>query len=165
MARYLCKGTQIIFFVLLILNLTSCENERGITGVNLSEVTEVSLSKEDFTVTIQTPSTTVAKGDDILVDGSLEYTGIQDQIAIFHSQEFYDVNVQDETGKSVFTLGRDDVAIESILSKDDFISFGYMIPSTFPKGKYKIIVDIEFYLENNPDKIYSLKPELEINIE
>ena len=165
MARYLCKGTQIIIFVLLILTLSSCEEEQGITGVNLSEVTEVSLSQEDFTVTIQTPSTTVAKGDDILIDGSLEYTGTQDQLVIYHSDEFFDVIVQDGTGKIVHSLERDDAGYETILSQDNFLSFSYKILKTLPKGKYKIIMDIEFYIENNPDKVYSLRPELEINIE
>ena len=122
MARYLCKGTQIIIFVLLILTLSSCEEEQGITGVNLSEVTEVSLSQEDFTVTIQTPSTTVAKGDDILIDGSLEYTGTQDQLVIYHSDEFFDVIVQDETGKLFILWKEKMLAMKRFFQKIIFLA-------------------------------------------
>lgn len=122
MARYLCKGTQIIIFVLLILTLSSCEEEQGITGVNLSEVTEVSLSQEDFTVTIQTPSTTVAKGDDILIDGSLEYTGTQDQLVIYHSDEFFDVIVQNETGKLFILWKEKMLAMKRFFQKIIFLA-------------------------------------------
>ena len=105
--------------------------------------------------------------ENIEIDGYLTYLG-DSSVTLFHSNRINELRIYNDKGELIYSQGRDDVLLETVLNTKETIEIHYSYSleklRILEPGNYDVVIAYEFSINSDSDTIKVYEPTISIEI-